>query len=162
MQRLLVAASVIGAVWICFNVRIEGRTPYGHFRAVGGENAVIEGWDWVSGHVSDAASAGWAWTTASAAEGWDAVIAWWSSSSDDAPSPSARTASVPAPARSSAPPAQRAPAPEPTTEGARALARALPAPEASPADKHHTRVDRRILPEEKQALEAKLAVRRSR
>ena len=60
-RYILIFAVIIGLIWVTFNVRIEGRTPYGHFRKIGGEGAILRALKAAASSVADTTSKAWRW-----------------------------------------------------------------------------------------------------
>lgn len=182
-KTALISGLLVGIGWVSFNVRIEGRTPYGHFRSAGGERAVLEGWAWLRDGVTSGAHTAWEGTKSTASSGVDAMGGWlenasnaakrgWTAVSEgggEAGGGAAPAPQAPPPRRaesSGRPAAPRVPAIQ-TDSGARARVQRLEqaartaAVSAAPTAER-TRIDRRIAPEEKAALDDKLAARGAR
>ncbi len=76
LKYLLITGALVGTIWVTVSVRIEGRTPYGHFRHFGGEKAVLTGWAWTKKNTSKGSSTAWDWTKQAASFSADKVSGW--------------------------------------------------------------------------------------
>lgn len=159
---MALTALALVLAYVTFTIHIEGRTPYGHFRAAGGEDALLDAWGWTRSTAGVFAEGAWyyskeagyavvSWVSRSAGAasraaraGWDA---WW----EDDGRPRRRDRYRPR----EGPPAKVNPA--------RARVRSLSAADGrkpvSPASKRATRVDRHLDPNESAALDRKLSGR---
>lgn len=172
---LLAAALMGGLGWASVEVEVAGKTAYERFADAGGEKAASEAWAWLAGRFSAGLDRAGGWVSdqsaqlwASTREGFEAWVKGWF---DDPPAAARATSDAPPKARP-APSRPAAPAPQRSartavanpggTHEVEALAAAaargpIAAPEASPVDRPRTRVDPRIAPEERAALDAKLS-----
>lgn len=181
VKLVLTACAVAGLVYGSTHVQVMGETPYGHFRKAGGEQAVESAWAWCADRGSEGLD--WAWQHTRGGGQWlwtkcqeGVHVAWLWASSGWAESPSPKGASnetVPGSKRAAAKsPLDRAelsrretegeetPRPRPSaSEPALSQLQALDDSSRSiPAAK--TRVDARIRPEQKAALNRRLSALR--
>lgn len=161
IKVLTVAALLAGASWVGLRVHIEGRTPYNHFKAAGGEAAVLGAVGSARDTVMDGAHHAWGWvlnTGSWAADGAaqqldDASRA--ASAGWEAWREPVKPAASPRPRRSGRAALEALPTP------ARVQALTAAAPHGNrPAEKSRTQVDRRVGTDERAALDARLAQRR--
>ena len=61
-RYVLIVAALISVIWVTFNLRIEGRTPYGHFRYIGGERTILRGLHFVGSYAYDIGATVVRWT----------------------------------------------------------------------------------------------------
>lgn len=189
LRTLFFALALAGLLWVSFRAQVNGRTPYEHFREAGGERAVHEGLSWIGTRVEAGAASAWAsargaltYAKGRAVEwgesAWTAAVAtwraWWREDGGPKPSSegsSAASARRPAGGASSArvgtggqPEESPAPEPSPKARARAVIERLEEVVERSdapvPGQKVRTTVDHRIAPEQKAALDAKLAARR--
>ena len=159
-------AALVGVAWFSLNVRVEGRTPYEHFRAAGGETAVMEGLSWVRSQLARGGHAVWAWTKS----GVRSMAQWLTDSAgfgDAEESREARGPSSESIEASVANPPTMSAGPEAVPSAlARArverLRRAAPSDAAHVRTKLRTHVDPRLAPEHKRALEERMGPREGR
>lgn len=180
IRRLLIVGAILAVVgYVSLKVQIEGATPYGHFRNLGGEAAIagagnkaVDGAFGAVGYVFDAAWAG-ARLVVDAILGlaraiWDRITSAGQWAKDGAVSQVNRTSRAGKAAWNAwrdpnAPPPSNQPrrrlrpaaAGRPVRERVQRLTAYAPNRKA-PAEKKKTQVDRVIAPEERETLDARL------